>query len=396
MDLESQGTPTPPMRPLRTLESADTPLAGASDDAGPLHVHSQPPPSFDRYAGVRELGRGGMGTVYLAHDPKLDRRVAIKVFHEDLRGMSLDTRGLIEREALALARLADPHVVHVHDVGVAEDRAYIVMEYVEGASLADWLAAAERPLAEILRVFNEAGLGLAAVHAAGLVHGDFKPHNVLVAADGDHAVVLDFGIAEFIADRSRHTPREHPRTLDELTMSGCILGTPRYMSPEHWRRTADESRAIPPQADQFSFCVALWSAIYGEYPFEGESIPELVHHVCAGRVVRPVRLERAPLGLARVLLRGLDRDADARYPSMHALVADLTPERLRANDVVDPADLEARLHRPAVSARPPERLSASATPDSGTAPVEPSRSRLVWIAVAILLVTAAALVAMGA
>lgn len=378
MILQSQGKSTPPMRPLRTLESADTPLAGANDDTEPLRVHPEAPASFGRYVVVRELGRGGMGTVYLAHDPKLDRCVAIKVFHEDLRGVSVDTHGLIEREALALARLTDPHIVRVHDVGVAEDRAYIVMEFVDGVSLNDWLAAVERPLAEILRVFHGAGLGLAAVHASGLVHGDFKPHNVLVAADGDHAVVLDFGLTEFIADRSRRTPREHPPTLDALTIAGTILGTPRYMSPEHWARTADESRPIPPQADQFSFCVALWSAVYGEYPFEGENILELKRHVCGGRVVRPARLEHAPRALARVLLRGLDRDVGARYPSMHALLADLTPERLRADDVDDPADLEARLHYP---------------PGSGITPAEPSRARLVWIAIAVLLVVVALVVA---
>src|ERR1700739_4332739 len=167
-----------------------------------MHADSLPAPevtpelprgtNIERYVILSTVGRGGMGTVYAAYDPQLERRVAIKILHAHL--VSDDTRGMFLREAQALARLSHPNVVTVHDVGTFHDSVFIAMEYVAGATLSKWLRTAPRARFEVLWVLSQAGRGLAAAHAAGIVHRDVKPDNVLIARDG-RVVVTDFGLA---------------------------------------------------------------------------------------------------------------------------------------------------------------------------------------------------------
>ncbi|HEY2509866.1 MAG TPA: serine/threonine-protein kinase, partial [Polyangiaceae bacterium] len=159
--------------------------------------------SISRYIVVGVLGRGGTGTVYRAYDAHLNRTLAIKILHRELasREFGEEVSARMQREAQAMARLNHPNVVVVHDVGMFDDRIFLAMEFVDGATLREWLKG-EHSLHERLATVVAAGLGLAAAHAAGLVHRDFKPDNVLVGRDG-RVRVTDFGLAR-LADETEH------------------------------------------------------------------------------------------------------------------------------------------------------------------------------------------------
>ncbi len=308
-------------------------VAGKRDDelartATALPSSSAParelPPLVDevgRYRLERELGAGGMGVVHAAFDPDLERRVALKVLRAGGGGGGAERRLL--REARAMARLVHPNVVTVHEVGSANGRDYIAMELVEGETLAEWLRAERRPERAILEAFVGAGRGLAAAHAAGVVHRDFKPHNVL-RSRGGRIVVTDFGLAreaeeagEPVAWAGRDTPipeGSKSSPLVGLTITGSLLGTPAYMAPEQW-----QGGAVTPATDQFAFCVALWEALAGERPFRGPTIEALREEILRG----PAALDGAklPRRLRRILRRGLDPEPSRRWPSMDALLA---------------------------------------------------------------------------
>ncbi len=288
----------------------------------------EPGTRIGRYVVRRTLGRGGMGVVVLADDAELGRRVAIKLLrHRDL-GTSDDAiaRARLMREAQALALLSHPNVIAVHDVGSFGDRVFVAMEYVEGITLRRWLAK-PRARRDILRVFVAAGRGLAAAHAAGLVHRDFKPDNVILAGAPTHDVddphrvlVLDFGLARAPdAEPSwPELPAPHEETTTEspmlaLTMSGYVVGTPLYMAPEQ-----HGGRAVP-ASDQFGFCVALYDALFGEPPFRGDSIDELAKRKFEARERRFPRGSGVPRSVRAVLTRGLAADPTRRFPSMDAL-----------------------------------------------------------------------------
>ena len=235
-----------------------------------------------RYVILKLVGRGGMGEVYAAYDPQLDRRVALKLLHHQAGGdgSSRTARERLLREAKTIARLSHPNVVVVHDAGEIEGRVFIAMEFIEGHTLGAWLAAAPRGWREVRDVFLAAGEGLAAAHEAGFVHRDFKPQNVMVGRDG--AVrVMDFGLASGAAalteDGDAAVHRE-AAGVDvrgapvALTRTGMLLGTPLYMAPEQFKAHPAYARS-----DQFSFCVALHESLYGEHPFPKDSFGVLAH-----------------------------------------------------------------------------------------------------------------------
>jgi len=250
-----------------------------------------------RYQILGAVGRGGMGEVYAAYHPDLDRRIALKVVNES--GASTDERRTrLLREARAIARLSHPNVVAVHDAGTMGDRVFIAMEFVDGHTVDEWLQAAPRTWQQILDVFIAAGQGLAAAHAAGIIHRDFKPQNVMIGKDGI-VRVTDFGLARLVVD-DVETPidvgaSERPAPFGSVTRTGAVIGTPAYMSPEQFTGGAVDARA-----DQFSFCVALKEA-----------------------------LREIPGWLRNVLLRGAAIDRDHRYPSMGQLIAALERGRTR-------------------------------------------------------------------
>jgi serine/threonine protein kinase len=282
---------------------------------------------IDRYALLRELGGGGMGVVYAAYDERLDRKVALKVLSERNASAAAQTRML--REAQALARLNHPNVVSIHDVGVADGRVFMAMEFVSGETLRDWLAAAPRSHDAIVRVFVEAGRGLAAAHAAGIVHRDFKPDNVMVADDG-RVRVFDFGLArptgattEQELDFAAAAAHRALGDLEEVTATGTILGTPGYMSPEqHMGRPADA------RTDVYAFCVSLYEAFFGARPFVGETHSELANAVIRGEH-QPIPKGVISPRLRKIILRGLDVAPEARWPSMEALLDALTDDPIR-------------------------------------------------------------------
>ena len=279
-----------------------------------------------RFVIVAELGAGGMGVVFAAHDPMLDRQVALKV----MRGAGDDAeedRGRMLREGQAMARVTHPNVITVYEVGELGSMVFLAQELLDGGTLAQWLAQPHAQRA-ILDKFIAAGRGLAAAHAAGLVHRDFKPDNVLLGKDG-RVRVADFGLARALGtdalvgptQRGGGPPREDSVTrspMDRLTRTGAVMGTPMFMAPEqHEGRRADE------RSDQFAFCVALYHALYGDWPFAGKTAIALADNVINGVLQPPPPNKKVSPRLRKILLRGLSVDPAARYPSMDALLAEL-------------------------------------------------------------------------
>jgi tetratricopeptide (TPR) repeat protein len=282
---------------------------------------------------VELVGRGGMGEVYAAYDPKLNRRIALKLLDE--RATSPRSVVRFSREAQSIARLSHPNVVAIYDTGTVDDRVFLAMEYVDGQTLAVWLASRPRTWREILDVFSAAGRGLAAAHAAGLVHRDFKPQNVMVGRDGV-VRVMDFGLARAIDAEPDLAENASAAITDigsaeaapvPLTRTGELLGTPLYMAPEQFRARRTDART-----DQFSFCVALYEALHGTHPFPTAALGELMAAVTEGRVQAPATKSAVPPWLRRILLRGLASDPAGRWPSMDALIAALSHDPARARN----------------------------------------------------------------
>jgi predicted Ser/Thr protein kinase len=282
------------------------------------------PVRIARFPVLRRIGLGGMGVVYAAFDNELDRKVAIKLLRPGLGDDGSQLRDRLLREAKALARLSHPAIVQVYEAGEHDGQVYLAMEFVEGVTLKRWCDAEPRSVRDVLEKFLQAGEGLAAAHAAGLVHRDFKPDNVIVGNDG-RVRVLDFGLALVGADTALAIEGELERitVVDRLTMTGAVLGTPAYMAAEQLRGEPADARS-----DQFSFAVALHEALFGVRPFAGETLEQLSTAVRAGEVTTATRAGAAPI--ARVLRRALLPDRDQRYRDIDELLSALrTTQRRR-------------------------------------------------------------------
>lgn len=289
---------------------------------------SEFPDKVGRFTVLDMLGRGGMGVVYAAFDEELGRKVAVKLLHD--RGTLGDSRRnrRFLREAQAMAKLSHPNVVTIYEVGLHDGKVYLAMEYVRGVTLKKWMRARIRPWEEVLNVCCAAGEGLSAAHESGLVHRDFKPENVLLGRDG-RVRVLDFGLARQLdvsddvdsAEVEGSIAPEVPRDFlaDEITVPGAIVGTPAYMAPEQHLGDAADARS-----DQFSFCVAMWEALYGQRPFEGKNLTEIGARVLSGELRQPPKDSTVPNWVRRVIERGMSREAVDRFPSIDALLMTLT------------------------------------------------------------------------
>ena len=302
-----------------------------------------------RYVILDHLGLGGMGVVYRAYDPDLDRRVALKL----VRAISDEATARLVREAQALAKVSHPNIVQIFDVGVFGETVFIAMELVEGRTLSKWTRETEPAWRPLLAHLIEAGRGLAAAHAAGLVHRDFKPQNVIVGEDG-RVRVLDFGVARLAVERTgddlEHdasssgklaaftgepdsgatTALERPRArtqndgeLPRFVVSR-MTGTPVYMAPEQRRPGMLDARA-----DQFSFAVTCWEMLHGVRPFEGEDEKAYLAASARGRFRLPPAGNATPAWVRRVLQRAMAPKADARYRSMDELLAALAADPAR-------------------------------------------------------------------
>ena len=274
-------------------DSIELRLAEAEAAAG-IFGGERAPVRIGRFEVCRRIGAGGFGTVYAARDPALEREVAIKVLRP-----GGPTGDRLLAEARAMARLSHPNVVAVHEVGVADQRVFVVMELVAGTTLRGWTAG-ERDWRDVVHTFHQAGSGLAAAHAAGITHRDFKPENVIVGEDG-RVRVGDFGLAGGAGDGPR--------------VDG---GTPLYMAPEQ-----HAGKSVTPAADQFAFCAALYEALYRQRPFAGSKVEELAAAKGLGDLVEPPARAAAPGWLWPVVRRGMAPDPTRRWPSMQRLLAEL-------------------------------------------------------------------------
>jgi serine/threonine protein kinase len=316
--------------------------------------------TIGRYVILGLVGRGGMGEVYAAYDPELDRKVAVKLVRvKPGAGVTVtEGRQRTLREAQAIARLSHPNVVVVYDVGTFRDQVFIAMEFVEGNTVTYWVESQPRSWQEVLKVFMAAGRGLAAAHDKGLVHRDFKPDNVMVGKNGE-VRVMDFGLARQVngsgepdsdpgvpirsnaaADAAEALSGPHaadpmstmvlnqpagaaaaetssgPTMLDaRLTRTGAMMGTPAYMAPEQFLGTGTDART-----DQFSFCIALYEALYGERPFRGNTMFTLTSAVVQGDIRDAPANTKVPFWVRKVLLRGLRPKASERWSSMLELL----------------------------------------------------------------------------
>ncbi|HTL36342.1 MAG TPA: protein kinase [Kofleriaceae bacterium] len=289
-----------------------------------------------RYLVLSSIGAGGMGVVFAAYDPQLDRKVALKLLRANLAGANAkEARTRLKREAQAIAQLNHPNVVGVYDVGTTDDGdVYIAMEFVEGDTLTSWLKKWPRTWREILEVFHQAARGLLAAHSVGLLHRDFKPDNVLVGGDG-RVRVTDFGLARsvFLDDSARGAvtgvaqgsgPKPaHGSPLGvDLTATGTVLGTPRYMPPEQLMGPNIDARA-----DQFSFCVALYEALWSTHPLKGSTSVSMLEE---DSKAQPPPESKVPSSISRAVMRGLEKDRSKRWPTLSALVHELTPPPQRS------------------------------------------------------------------
>ncbi|MEM9459217.1 MAG: serine/threonine-protein kinase [Myxococcota bacterium] len=328
-------------RPIEHPGEARKPR-GASDELGRGEL-------VGRYTVLDRLGEGGMGVVYKAYDPQLDRNVALKLLRRSHRSQDADHRLL--REAQTMAKLRHPNVVAVYDAGLTDHGMFIAMELLEGRTLAAWLEDSRRTVREILDVFVAAGRGLSAAHDVGFIHRDFKPANVIVEWDGS-VRVLDFGIAHLVDDRAYPTARS--ATWDEGTgpcpgkegdrgrRPGCrsderfqsepgvVLGTPAFMSPEQLL-----AQRIDHRSDQFAFAMSLYVALYDRPPAGGHTYEERCEGIDAGPLVTERELEvsasreRVPIRVRRAIVGGLAARPGDRFEDMEPLLDMLEPTRRR-------------------------------------------------------------------
>jgi serine/threonine-protein kinase len=324
-----------PSERAATLPSGSGAKIGAAANDVVVSTAAEPdapdPARIARYLVLRRLGEGAMGVVYSAYDSDLDRKLAIKVVRGRPGHPSLGSTRVLQ-EAQAMARISHPNVVHVYEVGrdsaAPLGQVFIAMEFVPGVSLTRWQEQHGKTasFATIMQLYLQAAAGLEAAHSSGLIHRDFKPDNVLVGRDG-RVRVVDFGLARALdgrqaPDSGSRIPVRQSGSGARLTQMGEVLGTPGYMAPEQVLGEEADARS-----DQFSFCAALYEALYKQLPFASDTFEQFANAVVAGKLSpvagKPADLE-IPLVVEEALKRGLSRDPAARFPSMKDLIATLS------------------------------------------------------------------------
>jgi serine/threonine kinase PknH len=282
---------------------------------------------FGRYRLLSVIGRGGMGTVYRAHDTVIDREVAIKVLPTEL-GTEPGYRQRFRREAHAAARLNEPHIIPIHDTGEIDGQLYLVMPVIDGTD-AQGLLQRDGPMSpeRAVRFAEQLAAALDAAHAVGLVHRDVKPSNALVTGS-DFVYLIDFGIA-------------HDTTATKLTNTGMIVGTFAYMAPERFTDGVADSRS-----DIYALAAVLHECLTGHMPFPGDTLPQQMHaHVYQDPPRPSTQRPGIPTGFDDVIARGMAKDPSSRYQTatelaiaaQQALTTTPThPSRANPTRVVDP------------------------------------------------------------
>ncbi len=265
----------------------------------------------DRYKIISLLGSGGMGEVYLAHDEKLDRQIALKLLPSDFTANSQRV-SRFQQEARAVSALNHPNIITIHEIGHFENRHFIATEFIDGETLRQRMKRERLSLHESLAIAVEVCSALAAAHKAGIVHRDIKPENVMLRPDG-YVKVLDFGLAKLTDQRE---PAPDARNADSLdASSGLVMGTLRYMSPE-------QARGLPvdPRSDIFSLGVVFYEMIAGRPPFAGENANDLIDAILKKE---PPPLDNVPEEIARLVSRAMRKKKTERYQSIQDFLADL-------------------------------------------------------------------------
>lgn len=299
---------------VRTVEDVRQP----TEEIGVLPEGTQ----IGRYVIKKVIGRGGMGVVYVAFDPSLSRRIAIKILNTNKAGTAMNetksAQDRMLREAQAMAAIGHPNLVQVHDVGTYDGSVFIAMEFVNGRTLREWNAETnDDDWEEVIKVYKAAAEAVQAAHDAKLIHRDFKPDNVMLGFD-NRVRVMDFGLARSTGKRksSDSMTMSTSNILGKpLTATGVIMGTPAYMAPEQFLGEPTDART-----DQFSFCVTLYEALYGYRPFQGKNMTEVAKAVMRGKIKLPPKKHPVPGYVLDTLLKGLQCTPDDRWDSMQELI----------------------------------------------------------------------------
>ncbi len=323
--LGERALPGPSAGPMPTVGAVTSSSSLSGDEPWLPSEREMLPPGHKvgRFTLLTRLGVGAMGVVYAAYDPELDRRIAVKLLRTREGNGAARAQARLLREAQAMARLTHPNVAVVHDVGTHEGDVFVAMEFIRGDTLQTWLRKAPRKWPEVVEVFVQAGRGLAAAHAAGLVHRDFKPTNAMIGDDA-RVRVLDFGLC--YTEAAVDTEASGDAHVDvRITRREEVVGTPAYMPPEQFLRGG----VVGPASDQFSFCASLYEALYDQLPFAGETVHSVSLAIASGELRAPPRGSRVPPWLHNLVQRGLRPNADERFPSMEALLRVLGRNRGR-------------------------------------------------------------------
>ncbi len=283
--------------------------------------------TLGRYQILEPLGRGGMGEVFLAEDPVLGRKLAIKVLPREF-ALDPERRARLLHEARAASALNHPNIITVHDLGESDGTLFVAVELVDGVTLREWAAAKQRPPADSLHLARQAAQALALAHSAGLVHRDLKPENLMVRRDG-LLKILDFGLARSL------TPGGTGQTA---TMPGTVMGTAPYMSPEQVL-----GQPAGPSSDIFSLGTILYELLTGKHPFAVDSPVETMHRILHETPELPSRVNPAlNAEFDFVLGKALSKDPRRRQPSMSDLDVDLETLECGCGPIAGAAELDAK------------------------------------------------------